>query len=155
MTTRKTTYVNSPIHLTESQLRKLKLNEPCIVRIDPSKKANHHLLLTQTQVNQLNNAKSAGTAKDLKISKTQLEKYGGFFITIPTLLAGIGAAASIASAAGGIAKAVNDKKKHNDKMESEAKRHNKKVENLLQASSGKGAYLPRKTARGVFLPRRN
>ena len=156
MTTRKTTYVNSPIHLTESQLRKLKLNEPCIVRIDPSKKANHHLLLTQTQVNQLNNAKSAGTSKDLKISKTQLEKNGGFIITIPTLLAGIGAAASMAGAAGGIAKAVNDKK-HNDQMESEAKRHNKKVENLLLANTntGKGAYLPRKTAKGVFLPRRN
>ena len=154
MTTQKTTYINSPIHLTESQLRKLKLNEPCIVRIDPSKKANHHLLLTHTQVNQLNNAKSAGTSKDLKISKTQLDKNGGFIITIPTLLAGIGAAASMAGAAGGIAKAVNDKK-HNDKMESEAKRHNKKVENLLLASSGKGVYLPKKSAKGVFLPRRN
>ena len=153
MTTLKTTYINSPIHLTESQLRKLKLNEPCIVRIDPSKKANHHLLLTQTQVNQLNNAKSAGTSKDLKISKTQLEKNGGFIITIPTLLAGIGAAASMAGAAGGIAKSVNDKK--HVKVESEAKQHNKKVENLLQASSEKGAYLPKKSAKGVFLPRRN
>ena len=151
MTTRKTTYINSPIHLTESQLRKLKLNEPCIVRIDPSKKANHHLLLTQTQVNQLSNAKSAGTSKDLKISKTQLEKNEGFIITIPTLLAGIGAAASMAGAAGGIAKAVNDKK-HNNKMESEAKRHNKKVENLLQASTGKGAYLPRKMPKVFFYP---
>ena len=142
MTTRKTTYINSPIHLTESQLRKLKLNEPCIVKIDPSQKANHHLLLTQTQVNQLSNAKSAGTSKDLKISKTQLDKNGGFIITIPTLLAGIGAAASKAGTAGGIAKAVNDKK-YNDKMESEAKRHNKKVENLLLANTNtrKGAYL--------------
>ncbi len=61
----KTTYINSPIHLTESQLRKLKLNEPCTVRIDPSKKANYHLCLTQTQVNQLNNVKSVGTSKDL------------------------------------------------------------------------------------------
>jgi hypothetical protein len=69
-------------------------------------------------------------------------------------LAGIGAAASMAGAAGGIAKAVNDKK-YNDKMESEAKRHTKKVGNLLQASAGKGAYLPRKIAKGVFLPRRN
>ena len=46
-------------------------------------------------------------------------------------MAGIGAAAIMAGAAGGITKAVNVKKKHNDKMESEAKRHNKKVENLL------------------------
>ena len=80
-------------------------------------------------------------------------KSGGFIITIPTLLAGIGAVASMAGAAGGIAKAVNDKK-HNDKMESEAKRHNKKVENLLLANTNtrKGAYLPRKTAKGVFYP---
>jgi hypothetical protein len=66
MTLRKTTYINSPIHITESQLRKLKLNEPCIVRIDPSKKANHHLLLTRTQENQLNNAKSARTSVVIK-----------------------------------------------------------------------------------------
>ncbi len=106
-------------YLSESQLRKLKLNQLCIVRVDPSKKANHHLLLTQTQVNQLNNAKSAGTSKVLKISKTQLEENGGFIITIPTLLAGTSAAASMAGAASEIAKAVDDKK-HNDKMESEA-----------------------------------
>ena len=79
----------------------------------------------------------------------------------------------MADAAGGIAKAVNDKK-HNDKMESEANPHNKKVENLLLANTntgkgagtgsasskpkspkGSGAYLSRKTAKGVFLPRRN
>jgi hypothetical protein len=127
MTSRKTTYINSPIHITELQLRKLKLNETCIVRIDPCKKANHHLLLKQTQVNQLNNAKSARTSKDPNFSKTQLEKNRGFIITIPTLLAGIVPAASMAGAAGGIAKAVNEKK-HNDKIdkiESKAKRHNK------------------------------
>ncbi len=87
-----------------------------------------------------------------------MSKNGGFIITIPTLLAGIGAAASMAGAAGGIAKAVNDKK-HNDRTESEAKRHNKEVENLLKATkamkiSGKGAYLPKKNGKGAFLPKR-
>jgi hypothetical protein len=85
------------------------------------------LFLTQTRVNQLNKAKSSGSTKDVKLSKTQLSKNGGFIITIPAILAAIGAAASMAGAAGGIAKAVNDKK-HNIKTESKTKRHNKEVE---------------------------
>lgn len=60
-----------------------------------------------------------------------MSKNGGFIITIPTLLAGLGAAASMAVAAGGITKAVNVKK-HNDKTESEAKRHNKEMEKYLK-----------------------
>ena len=56
----------------------------------------------------------------------------------------------MAGAAGGIAKAVNDKK-HNDRTESEAKRHNEEVENLLKAW-GAGAYSPNKIGKGVFLP---
>ena len=32
-------------------------------------------------------------------------------------------------------------------MKSEAKWHNKKVVNLLQASSGKGVYLPKRSAK--------
>jgi hypothetical protein len=157
MASRVTNYVKTPVYLTDYQLRKLKSNEPCSIRIDPAKKSNHHLFLTQTQVNQLNKAKSSGTTKDVKLSKTQLSKNGGFIITIPALLAGIGAAASMAGAAGGIAKAVNDKK-HNDKTESEAKRHNKEVENLLKATKamkiGKGAYLPKKNGTGAFLARK-
>jgi hypothetical protein len=116
------------------------------------------LYLTQTQVNSLNQAKSNGVSKDIKLSKSQL-KYGGFIITVPTLLAGIGAAANMAGAAGGITKAVLDKK-HNDKIEKENQRHNKEVEKLLKKtktlnlSSGKGAYLPRrKEGSGTFLPK--
>jgi len=156
-----TNYVKTPVFLTEYQLKKLKLNEPCSLRIDPNKKANHSLILTQTQVNQLNKAKSSGTSKDIKLTKTQMSKNGGFLITIPAILAAIGAAASVAGAAGGVVKAVNDRK-HNDKTESEAKRHNKEVENLLKATKamkiGKGAYLPGSkkncNGKGSFLPRR-
>jgi len=81
---------------------------------------------------------------------------------IPAILAAFGAAASVAGAAGGVAKAVNDKK-HNDRTESEAKRHNKEVENLLKATKamkigkgkqGSGAYLPKKNGKGGFLPKR-
>ena len=158
MAGRVTSYQKTPGFLTDYQLKKLKSNEACSIRLDPNKKANHSLFLTKTQVNQLNKAKSAGTSKEIKLSKTQMSKNGGFIITIPTLLAGIGAAASMAGAAGGIAKAVNDKK-HNDRTELEAKRHNKEVENLLKATkamkiSGKGAYLPKKNGRGAFLPKR-
>ncbi len=58
------------------------------------------------------------------------------------LFAGIGAAAGMAGAAGGIAKAANDKK-HNNWIGAEAERHNK--DNLLKAMkamvSGIGAFL--------------
>jgi hypothetical protein len=89
-----------------------------------------------------------------------MSKNGGFVVTIPAFLAAIGAAASVAGASGGIAKAVNDEK-HNDKTESEAKRHNKEVENLFKATkamkigkgspkTGFGAYLPKKNGKGAF-----
>ena len=55
-------------------------------------------------------------------------------------------------------------KKHNDKTESEAKRHNKEVQNLLKATKamkigkgkqGSGVYLPKKNGKGgFFLPKR-
>lgn len=157
MKSRVTNYVKTPVFLTSYQLKKLKSNEACTLRIDPNKKPNAELILTQTQVNQLNKAKSSGSTKEIKLSKTQMTKNGGFVITIPAILAAIGAAASVAGAAGGVAKAVNDKK-HNDKTESEAKRHNKEVENLLKATKamkiGKGAYLPKKNGKGAFLPKR-
>jgi hypothetical protein len=120
------------------------------------------LFLKQTQVNQLNKAKYVGTTKDVKLSKTQLSKNGGFIIAIPAILAALEAAASMAGAVGGIAKAVNDKK-HNVKTECEAKRHNKEVENLLKAAkamkigkgnskTGFGAYLPgaKNNGKGAF-----
>jgi hypothetical protein len=151
-------YIKTPVSLTESQLKKLKSGHPVTFRTDPSKPPNHELYLTQTQVNSLNKAKSNGVSKDIKLSKSQL-KYGGFTITVPTLLAGIGTAASMAGAAGGITKAVLDKK-HNDKIEKQNQRHNKEVEKLLKKtktlnlSSGKGAYLPRrKEGSGTFLPK--
>ncbi len=162
MTGRITNYVKTPVFLTQYQLKKLKSNEPCTLRIDPNKKANVELILTQTQINQLKKAKSAGTTKEIKLSKTQMSKNGGFVITIPTLLAGIGAAASVAGAAGGITKAVNDKKQ-NEKTESEVKRHNKEMKKILKATKslkigkakqGSGVYLPKKNGKGAFLPKK-
>lgn len=57
ITGRVTNYAKTPVFLTDYQLEKLKSNEPCTLRIDPNKKANAELILTQTQVNQLTKAK--------------------------------------------------------------------------------------------------
>lgn len=131
------TYLRHTVHLTTTQLEKLRAaankKQAVTLEIDPTVRGNHHLYLTETQIKKLNKGKSAR----LTLSKTQLTKNGGFIITIPTLLAGLGAAAGIASAAAATAKAVNAKK-HETKMESEAKRHNKTVESFLGSKKGQG-----------------
>ena len=137
-------YYKQNVHLTDGQAYKLDLaarkHEPVTLRINPSKKGNVDLYLTQRQINKLKD----GNTHDLQFSKTQLAKNGGLIITIPTLLAGISAAAAAAGAASNIAKAVNQKK-HETKMEHEHKRHNSRVEQLLKASKkGQGAFLPKK-----------
>ena len=107
-------YKKTPVSLIEFQLKKLKSGHPVTLRIDRLKSPNSELYLTQTLVNNLNKAKPNGVSKDLKLSKSQL-KHGGFIITVLTLLAYIGAAASMAGAAEGITTAVLDKK-HNGKI---------------------------------------
>ena len=63
-------------------------------------------------------------------------KKGGFIFTVPALLAGLGAAGSLAGGAAGIATAVNKTKAANKLLE-ETKRHNK----AMEAKSGKGIFL--------------
>lgn len=153
-------YIKHDVYLTDGQMEKLraaaKAGTSVTIRIDPTVRANRHLYLTATQIKKL---KSSQAPKDIKISKTQLIKNGGFIISIPALLAGLGAAAGIAGSAAGVARAVNAKK-HEAKMEAEAARHNKNVEAMLKkAASGKGAFLPRvslkkERGRGAYLPRK-
>jgi hypothetical protein len=153
-------YIRHDVYLTDGQMDKLraaaKAGDSATVRIDPTVRPNRHLYLTATQIKKL---KATQTPKDIKLSKTQLIKNGGFIISIPALLAGLGAAAGIASGAAGVARAVNTKK-HESKMEAEAARHNKNVESMLRkAAAGKGAFLPRVSlkkeyGRGVYLPRK-
>lgn len=90
-----------------------------------------------------------GKCKTCGNVKTQFvpvnKKTGGFVFTIPALMAGIGAAASLAGGASGIATAVN-KKKAADKMLQETKRHNKAMEGRgislkKRTRTGKGLYL--------------
>ena len=145
-------YLRHMVHLTKHQLEKIRAaarkREAVSVLIDPRIRGNVHLYLTETQINRLNK----GSPVRVTLSRTQLEKNGGFIITIPTLLAGIGAAAGIASAAATTAKAVLQKK-HDTKVEKETQRHNHVVEDFLK-KQGKGAFLPKRQGRGVYLPKR-
>lgn len=147
------TYFKHSVYLTKNQLRKLSAasgkGEPVSLRIDPTVRGNSDLYLTKSQINKL----SDGKVHDITLSKTQLSKNGGLLVTIPMILAGISAAASIAGAASGVAKTVNQKK-HESRVESESKRHNARVENLLAAKEGKGVFLPKKIGRGVYLPKK-
>lgn len=137
------TYFKKSLYLTDGQLKKISAaahnDRSVTIRVDPTIRGTHELYLTQRQLDKL----SDNDTHDLTLSKTQLSKNGGFVITIPTLLAGLSAAAAISGAAGGIAKTVNQKK-HQTKMETETKRHNAKMEGLLAGKKGKGAFLPKK-----------
>ena len=146
-------YIRHNVHLSESQLSKLRAagnkKEPVTITIDPQVRGNFQLYLTKTQINKLQKGKPA----QITLSKTQLIKNGGFIFSIPAILAGIGAAAGIAT---GIAKTVNEKK-HQDKMEAEQKRHN-----LAMEKKGKGVNKQSMTVvkkdvkkgKGPFLIRR-
>ena len=68
--------------------------------------------------------------KSTFISGEQAKK-GGFIFSVPALLAGIGAAGSLAGAASGITTAIN-KKKSDDKALAEQKRHNLAMENAIK-----------------------
>ena len=136
------TFIKHNVYLTNFQLDKLRLGakkkEPVHLDINPNMKSNFELYLTQRQITKL----QKGNTARIKLSKSQLVKNGGFIFTIPTILAGIGALAGVTSAASAVTKAVNAKK-HENKTETEQKRHNAEMENLLRKKTGLGPYLPR------------
>lgn len=150
-----TTYVRTTVYLSPNQMGKIraaaKAGREVAIRIDPGKRANQALYLTATQAQKI---KSARAPVNVKLSKSQLGKQGGFIFTVPAILAGIGAAASVAGASAGIAKAVQGNR-HNKKMETETKRHNVAVEKLMQttaAATKRVAGVKKKLGGGVFLP---
>ena len=149
-------FMRHTVHLTDGQIEKLrsgaKKKESTTLTIDPTIRGNFQLYLTQTQINKL----KKGSPAKVTLSKTQLTKNGGFIFTIPAILAGIGAAASIASAGSAIARAVNTNK-HEKAVEKEEVRHHKALEApLKKAKTGKGAYLPKKAkeGKGAYLPKK-
>lgn len=135
------TYIRKPVHLSENQMKKIataaKNNSSIVVRIDPNAKPNTHFYLTNTQIKKLSDKQP----HDINLSKTQLQKNGGFVISLPLLLGGISAAAAAAGAASNVARAVNQKK-HETKMRQLQNVQNQKLENLMK--KGKGAFLPKK-----------
>jgi hypothetical protein len=147
-----TSYVRTTVYLSDNQLSKIrtaaKAGREVTIRIDPGKRSNQTLYLTATQARK---TRTSNTPVNIKLSKSQLGKQGGFIFTIPALLAGIGAAAGTASAAAGIAKAVQSNK-HNKKIESETRRHNVVVEKLMQAKRGGGGKKKSVRGTGVFVP---
>ncbi len=149
-------YLKTPIYLSNAQLMKISKakqeNNQVNIRIDVNKKPNYDAYLTKTQNEKLMKNKKINQNFEITLSKTQLSKTGGFVVSVPLLLAGIGAAASAAGASAGIVKAVNEKK-HQKNTEKEQARHNKEMEKLLKntkslnlgkKSNGKGVYLPKK-----------
>lgn len=83
-----------------------------------------------------------------------IPKTGGILPLIP-LFAGLSALGALGGGAAGIAKAVNDAKAANEKLQ-EQKRHNQKMETIELGKKGSGLYLkPYKTGCGLFLKPKN
>ena len=71
-----TTYFPHKVSLSEGEMKKLSkaLNDNAAITIRLSNKeltGPHELLLTKTQINHLNKAKSNGTGADIQISKSE------------------------------------------------------------------------------------
>lgn len=95
--------------------------------------------------------KKFGGKRKIKISRViRVPKSGGFIPLIP-LFAGLSALGALSGGAAGIAKAVNDAKSAQKKLE-EAVRHNKTMEAIAIGKKGNGLYLkPYKKGYGLFL----
>lgn len=80
-------YTKYKVYLTPNQKDKIqrafRTNTDCTLRIQP-KTGNTDLMLSVTQINHILQAKRENKAVDVHISKTQLQKSGGF---LPLLLA--------------------------------------------------------------------
>jgi hypothetical protein len=134
-----TEYIKHGVNLSDRQ--KLKLAQAFKDGISTSIRltknnlhGNDNLALTQTQINQITNAKNG---VQLNISLAQLkyqmnqEKTGGFLpllTLIPLLFSGLAAAGGVA---GGVASVVNSSKQANEQA-----RHNRAVEEQLKPGSG-------------------
>lgn len=128
------TYTKYKVYLTPNQKEKVqsafKSNKDCTLRIQP-KTPNTDLMLTTSQINNILKAKRENKAVDIKLSKTQLEKSGGFL----PLLIGLASAAApfIAKAAATGALGYAGSK-------------------IAQKVVGKGVKTTKKKGSGIYLP---
>jgi len=93
---------------------------------------NFDHVLTKKQLNDKAKKIKEGKGMDLNLTTAQMKKIkkehiGGFIITIPAILAALGAVGSLAGGAAAITKTVLDAKKNKQELE-EQKRHNLAIE---------------------------
>ena len=128
------TYTKYKVYLTPNQKEKVqsafKGNKDCTLRIQP-KTPNTELMLTTSQINNILKAKRENKSVDIHLSKTQLEKSGGFLPLLtalaPAALKGIASGAAAYLGNKGLAKLFGNK--------------------------GSGIHLPgKKKGSGIYLP---
>lgn len=102
-------YIKFKVFLTDNQKDKLKSSikkkESCSLIIQPNS-SNFDLYLTKTQVDKLNDAKKRKKGAQIELSKTQLEKTGGFLPLLGLVLKGLATGAASYAGAKAIEKAV-------------------------------------------------
>jgi hypothetical protein len=122
-------YTKFKVYLTPNQQDKVKnafkSGKDCSLRIEP-KAGSTELMLTNSQINHILENRRQNKCADIKLSKTQLEKSGGF---LPLLL---GLAPFIARAAATGALGYLGSK-------------------IAQKVTGKGIRLPGKKGSGIYL----
>jgi hypothetical protein len=98
-------YIKTRVYLSEGQVNKIKAafkkKEEVSLQIDRSKSPNHDLHLTKTQKEQILKGKR------ITLSKTQLEKTGGFLPFLAPLLGLLATGAATGAASWGTQKLLN------------------------------------------------
>jgi hypothetical protein len=140
------TYTKYKVYLTPNQQDKVKLafknGKNCSQRIEP-KAGNTDLMLTNSQINHIIQNKKQNKGAEINLSKTQLEKSGGF---LPLLLGLASAAAPFlarTAATGALGYAGN---KIAQKVMGKEIKKPKKV-----GKQGSGIRLPGKKGTGIYL----
>jgi hypothetical protein len=133
-------YTKFKVYLTPNQQDKIKnafkSGKDCSLRIEP-KAGNTDLMLTNSQINHILQNKRQNKGVEIKLSKTQLEKNGGF---LPLLLGLASAAAPFiarAAATGALGYAGN--------------KIAQKVMGKGTTKKGSGIRLPGKKGSGIYL----
>jgi len=126
-------YTKFKVYLTPNQQDKVKnafkSGKDCSLRIEP-RAGNTDLMLTNSQINHIIQNKKQNKGAEIKLSKTQLEKSGGF---LPLLLGLASVAAPFiarAAATGALGYAGNK---------------------IAEKVMGKGIRLPGKKGSGIYL----
>jgi hypothetical protein len=140
------TYTKYKVYLTPSQRDKVKLafknGKKCSLRIEP-KAENTDLMLTNSQINHIIQNKKQNKVSEINLSKTQLEKSGGFLPLLEAVLPVVLQFLARAAAIGALGYAGN---KIAQKVMGKGIKKPKKV-----GRQGSGIRLPGKKGTGIYL----